>query len=54
MNPLRCSRCGLGVDDDGDGNCGVCAGLTPEDILQIKYLIQSLKRKNKGVNGRRI
>jgi hypothetical protein len=24
LNP-KCPRCGVGVDDDGDGDCGVCA-----------------------------
>ncbi len=24
-NPKACSRCLIGIDHDGDGNCGVCA-----------------------------
>lgn len=50
----KCNRCGLGVDDDGDGDCGICAGLTLLDILIVKQVIESLKSQNKGENGRRI
>lgn len=25
---VKCGRCGMGIDDDGDGDCGVCAGLS--------------------------
>lgn len=25
LESLRCRRCGIGIDNDGDGNCGLCA-----------------------------
>ena len=31
-----CPRCGMGIDHDGDGNCGVCARLSDEDLARIK------------------
>ena len=33
---MRCPRCGAGVDDDGDGNCAVCARLSSADAQRLK------------------
>ncbi len=35
-----CGRCGLGVDSDGDGNCGRCAHLSDEEL----YLMADARR----------
>lgn len=35
---VQCPRCGVGIDDDGDGNCGQCARrLTKNPILAAPY-----------------
>lgn len=38
--PAACQRCGLGIDHDGDGNCGVCAKWSDAEVLvatKIEY-----------------
>lgn len=32
MRIANCPRCGLGIDDDGDGNCGICQGLSDAQV----------------------
>ena len=33
MTAPNCPRCGLGVDSDGDGNCGICAHWSDEEVM---------------------
>lgn len=37
-NPKPCPRCGVGIDDDGDGNCGRCAKLSDEQAANLRRL----------------
>lgn len=30
-----CRRCKIGIDDDGDGNCAVCAHWTDEEVQRV-------------------
>ena len=32
MTDTKCPRCGLGIDSDGDGSCGICAHWTDEMV----------------------
>jgi hypothetical protein len=41
-HPLRCQRCLLGVDDDQDGNCGGCTGLTEQQVVKIRKAVGRL------------
>ena len=36
-----CPRCGIGVDDDGDGNCAACVRVSDADIRMMR--MQELK-----------
>jgi len=36
LGQLRCPRCGMGFDTDGDGNCPACAKLTDEEAAIFK------------------
>lgn len=38
----RCPRCFIGIDDDGDGNCKVCANLGDWQALQIRERITAM------------
>lgn len=31
---MQCPRCKIGIDDDGDGNCGVCAKYTDVEVIR--------------------
>lgn len=31
----KCGRCHKGIDDDHDGNCGVCAHLTDDEVARL-------------------
>lgn len=31
----KCPRCRCGIDNDGDGNCGVCARLTDVEVREV-------------------
>lgn len=42
QSPLRCQRCLLGIDDDGDGNCAVCASLTDVQALKVKIGVRNI------------
>jgi hypothetical protein len=32
---LVCKRCRLGIDDDGDGNCAICARWSDEEVKRV-------------------
>jgi hypothetical protein len=34
--PLLCPRCYVGRDDDRDGNCAFCAGMSEQDAAQCR------------------
>lgn len=36
-----CPRCGLGIDDDEDGDCAVCARLSDRQVEHLKRMPQS-------------
>jgi hypothetical protein len=42
QHPLRCQRCLLGIDDDCDGNCGVCVGLTEQQVVKVRKAVGRL------------
>lgn len=35
---VKCPRCGLGVDDNGDGDCAICARLSDRQVEDAKML----------------
>jgi hypothetical protein len=37
---LECPRCSVGFDDDGDGNCAICARLSDEHAAKLKMRVQ--------------
>jgi hypothetical protein len=32
-----CPRCLVGIDDDGDGNCGICARWPEEEARRVRF-----------------
>jgi rhamnogalacturonyl hydrolase YesR len=44
INPLRCQRCYVGIDEDLDGNCGFCYPLTNLKALLVKATIEVLEQ----------
>jgi len=34
--PLLCPRCYAGLDDDGDGDCACCAGMSEQAVAQSR------------------
>lgn len=36
-NPLLCERCGVGIDDDQDGDCAVCASASNRLIAELRH-----------------
>lgn len=36
---LICKRCDLGVDDDGDGNCAICANMEIGMVVRIRKAV---------------
>jgi hypothetical protein len=44
-DPLKCPRCGLGKDTDGDGDCPVCAHW--EDGREVGPALAKLIRRSK-------
>lgn len=39
---LTCPRCNLGIDDDGDGDCAVCASMTEGQAQRVRNGVMSL------------
>ena len=48
MTPVLCPRCGIGFDDDGDGNCGVCAKLKR---VKVTFTKEFWIQKDRGITG---
>jgi hypothetical protein len=46
----RCSRCGVGVDDDGDGDCAVCASATNSLIRALQHERYLRERAERGLH----
>jgi hypothetical protein len=49
-----CPRCGIGVDDDGDGDCPVCASASNRLITYLVAVRAHLRRTNKDLHDLRI
>lgn len=40
--PGKCQRCLLGIDDDGDGDCGVCHNMDARTAEKVKWAVERL------------
>ena len=41
-----CPRCGIGMDDDGDGDCVVCASASNHLVAVLQAVRSHLRRAN--------
>ena len=39
--PMQCPTCGIGIDDDGDGNCGFCG---PRNLRVTKRIFEEFRK----------
>ena len=48
-SPPLCPRCGIGFDDDGDGNCSVCAKISDAE-LSLRNSILTKEKPGKRIS----
>ena len=42
-----CPKCGIGIDDDGDGDCGLCHDMKPFIAAEIHVAVLGLRQQVK-------
>lgn len=42
LEPNKCKRCLLGIDDDGDGDCAICAHMCSTTAERVKRAVERL------------